>query len=92
MLSQIWYEAAIFCLHRIDFMRVPNIRSVQAIAILGICFNNFGDALLGEQLWSCAIRIAQRLDLDKPYSESTIGHLSQEAGHRLWWTLMIVEW
>ncbi|KAF2832853.1 hypothetical protein CC86DRAFT_277466 [Ophiobolus disseminans] len=92
VLSQIWYNTAIFCLHRTDFMRVPNIRCVQAIAILGICFNNFGDSDLGQHMWSCALRIAQRIGLDTPYSELAGKHLGEESQHRLWWTLVICEW
>ncbi|KAH9867107.1 hypothetical protein IAQ61_007699 [Plenodomus lingam] len=92
MLSQIWYDAAIFCLHRADFMRVPHIRSVQAIAVLGICFNNFGNSNLGQHMWSCALRIAQRIHLDTPYSHLAAKNLSKEAQHRLWWTLVICEW
>lgn len=87
-----WYDAAIFCLHRADFMRVPHIRSVQAIAILGICFNNFGNSDLGQHMWSCALRIAQRIHLDTPFSQLAAKHLSEEAQHRLWWTLVICEW
>ncbi|KAH7392002.1 hypothetical protein DE146DRAFT_127980 [Phaeosphaeria sp. MPI-PUGE-AT-0046c] len=91
-LSRMWYEAAIFCLNRSDFMRYPNIHSVQAIAVLGICFNNFGDSDLSCHMWSCALRIAQRLGLNTPYSQEAGHYLSKESQHRLWWTLVICEW
>ncbi|KAJ8114045.1 hypothetical protein OPT61_g3983 [Boeremia exigua] len=91
-LSRMWYSAAIFCLHRSSFMEVPSLRSVQAIAILGICFNNFGDSDLGQHMRSCAIRIAQKIGLDTPYSEYAAKYLTKEAQHRLWWTLVICEW
>ncbi|KAI8649210.1 Zn(2)-C6 fungal-type domain-containing protein [Fusarium keratoplasticum] len=87
-----WYHAAIFCLHKADFMRIPSIRSVQAIAILGISFNNRGDSELGEHLWSSTIRIAQRIGLDQGYSEMASSCLSAEGQHRLWWTLVICDW
>ena len=86
-----WYDAAIFCLHRADFMRVPHICTVQSIAILGMCFNSFGDADFSLHLWNIAIRTAQRLDLNTPFSQLA-GHLTPEAQHRLWWTLTICEW
>jgi hypothetical protein len=91
-LTFVWYNAAIFCLYRADFMRISSIRSVQAIAVLGICFNNFGDSDLGQHMWSCAIRIAQKIGLDTPYSELAGQYLGGEAQHRLWWTLVICEW
>ncbi|RMJ03287.1 hypothetical protein CDV36_015188 [Fusarium kuroshium] len=87
-----WYHAAIFCLQKADFMRIPSIRSVQAIAILGISFNNRGDSELGEHLWSSAIRISQRIGLDQGHSEMASSCLSAEGQHRLWWTLVICDW
>ena len=86
-----WYDAALFCLHEAQFMRKANIRSVQAIAILGMCFNNFGDPDLGNHMWSCAIRTAQKLGIDNPDSQKTLP-LSSEGQRRLWWTLVICEW
>ncbi|CAG9953574.1 unnamed protein product [Clonostachys rosea f. rosea IK726] len=89
--GKMWYDASIFCLHRSDFMRTRSIRSVQAVAILGMCFNNWGDSDLDLHLWSCALRIAQSISLHNPPSSAT-DILSAEGQRRLWWTLMIVEW
>lgn len=86
-----WYDAAIFCLYRAEFMRVPHICTVQSIAILGMCFNILGDVDLYQHLWSIAIRVAQRLGLNTPSSQKA-GALTPEAQHRLWWTLTICEW
>ncbi|KAG9252434.1 uncharacterized protein F5Z01DRAFT_228025 [Emericellopsis atlantica] len=86
-----WYDAAIFSLHRADFMRVPHIGTVQCIAVLGMCFNNLGDAELCRHMWNIALRIAQKLGLNTPRSEHA-GSLGTEAQHRLWWTLTICEW
>ncbi|KAL3481569.1 hypothetical protein BJX99DRAFT_218517 [Aspergillus californicus] len=90
-ISRIWYDAAIFALSRADFMRVPRIHTVQAIAVLGMCFNNWGDVDMGQHMWSSALRIAQRIGLNTPYSNAA-SCLSTEAQHRLWWTLVICEW
>ncbi|KAF6833236.1 hypothetical protein CMUS01_06642 [Colletotrichum musicola] len=87
-----WYEAALFCLGQSELMRTSNIRVVQAVAVLGICFYNFGDAELSQHLWSCAIRIAQNLGLDGSRPGRTPKEIGQEAQCRLWWTLMICEW
>ncbi|KAF3388726.1 hypothetical protein F1880_003615 [Penicillium rolfsii] len=90
--SRMWYDAAIFSLYRADFMRVPHIHTVQAVAILGMCFNNWGDVEVGQHMWSCALRIARRIALNTPYSNAAASCLSTEGQHRLWWTLVICEW
>ncbi|EFX04942.1 c6 zinc finger domain containing protein [Grosmannia clavigera kw1407] len=86
-----WYDASLFCLHQADFMRRLDMRTVQAVAILGICFVNFGDKHLYESIWACAFSIAQRLGLDQPGVSAADG-MSQEARRRLWWTLVICDW
>ncbi|KAH6632909.1 hypothetical protein C7974DRAFT_162124 [Boeremia exigua] len=91
-LSRNWYNAAVFCLRQAEFMQTPGIRSVQAIAVLGICCNNFGESDFGGHLWSCAILNAKTIGLDAPVSKVATEQLSEEAQHRLWWTLVICEW
>lgn len=90
--SRNWYDAAIFCLHHADFMRFASVRSVQAIAVLGMCFNNWGDLQLGERMLSCALQIAQQLGLNTSFCEQARTCLSEEGQHRLWWTLIICDW
>ncbi|KAF4500444.1 hypothetical protein FAGAP_3370 [Fusarium agapanthi] len=90
--SQNWYEAAIFCLHKADFLRVPNVLSVQAIAVLCMAFNNRGDSEVGHHFRVSAIRIAQTLRLAQDDGKRKEGYLSLEAERRLWWTLVICEW
>ncbi|GAM37157.1 hypothetical protein TCE0_022f06834 [Talaromyces pinophilus] len=92
IMSRMWYDAAIFSLYQADFMRVPHIHTVQAIAILGMCFNNWGDVEVGQHLWSSALRIARRIGLHTHYSDAAASCLSAEGQHRLWWTLVICEW
>lgn len=86
-----WYNAALYFLDRADYMRYPDIRSVQAIAILGMCFANFGDTNRYMLMWSCAIRIAQKLGL---HEQGTLNRTCLGRAHssRLWWTLIICEW
>lgn len=86
-----WYDGAILCLQKADFMRIPLLGTVQTIAILGMCYNHFGDGELGSHMWSCGIRVAQRLDLDKSSANSSLP-MSLHGQRRLWWTLMICEW
>ncbi|GJC80376.1 hypothetical protein ColLi_03214 [Colletotrichum liriopes] len=74
-----WYEAAVFCLEQADFMRRNDVRCVQAIAILGMCFYNFGDSGLARHLWGCAIRIAQDLGLDGSGATRAAAELGREA-------------
>ncbi|KAL3451351.1 hypothetical protein BJX65DRAFT_219278 [Aspergillus insuetus] len=90
--SRIWYDAAIFALWRADFMRAPSIHTVQAVAVLGMCFNTWGDIELGQHMWRSALRVAQRIGLNTCYSRAAGFCLSEEAQHRLWWTLVICEW
>ncbi|KAL2811404.1 hypothetical protein BJX63DRAFT_433412 [Aspergillus granulosus] len=91
-MSRIWYDTAIFALTRADFMRVPNIRTIQATAVLGMCFNTWGDIELGQHMWRSSLLIAQRINLNTPYSRAAGSCLGEEAQHRLWWTLVICEW
>lgn len=91
-ITHLWYKTSIFGLHSANFMQTANIRTVQAIAILGMCFNNWGDSELGQHMWSCALRIAKRIGLNTPHSSAAADSLSDEGQHRLWWTLTICEW
>jgi len=86
-----WYDTALFYLNQADYMRRYDVRSVQAIAVLGMCFNNFGDCNLYEILWTCAIRIAQKLGMHKAHNDIR-PELNQEWCRRLWWTLVICDW
>ncbi|KAF4344227.1 hypothetical protein FBEOM_1821 [Fusarium beomiforme] len=90
--SQNWYDAAIFCLYKADFLRVPNIQNVQAIAVLCMTFNNRGDSELGHHLRVSAIRTAQTIQLGEDKVESVGQYLTAEGERRLWWTLVICEW
>lgn len=90
-LTGIWYATSLFCLNRADFLRRFDVRTVQTIVILGMCFLNFGDVDLSRTLWGAAIRIAQSLGLDKRTIPEKV-RLDPELCHRMWWTLIIVEW
>ncbi|KAL4876920.1 hypothetical protein BJY04DRAFT_222596 [Aspergillus karnatakaensis] len=90
--SRNWYDASIFCLYRADFLRIPHIRTIQAVAVLGMCFNNWGDTELGQHMWDCALRVGQRIGLNTPFSHVAGPFLSAETQHRLWWTLVICDW
>ncbi|KAF2111250.1 hypothetical protein BDV96DRAFT_189630 [Lophiotrema nucula] len=85
-----WYNASLYFLHKADFLRHPRIHTVQAIAIQGILYVNAGDWELYRTMWACAIRISQMIGLTR--SQSAITELSQEAQHRLWWTIVICDW
>jgi hypothetical protein len=90
-IGRMWYHAALFCLERAEFMRVPSLCTVQAVAVLSMCFNLYGDADLGHHMRSSAIRVGQRIGLNKPCSPC-IDNMSADAQNRLWWTLTICEW
>jgi hypothetical protein len=90
-LQRNWYHAALFFLDKADFLRTPDIQTVQTIAVLGVIFNNVGDIGRHKMLWSIAIRQAQELQLgvDDVHEETNQG---QQLRRRLWWTLVLCEW
>ncbi|KAG2165349.1 hypothetical protein VTO58DRAFT_101752 [Aureobasidium pullulans] len=87
-----WYDAALFCLEMAEFMRRPHARTVQAIAILGICFHNLGDHDLRQMMWACAIRIALKIGLNRPENMKAPLPFPSEHCLRLWWTIVICDW
>jgi hypothetical protein len=72
-------------------MRRPRLETVQAITILGMCYNHFGDGELNSHMWSAGIRVAQRLNMDRRGSNPNLS-MSIHGQRRLWWTLVICEW
>ncbi|KAL2206099.1 hypothetical protein CC79DRAFT_845803 [Sarocladium strictum] len=92
VVSRMWYDAAIFCLERAEFMRTPSICTVQAVAVLSMCFNLFGDAELGHHMRSSAIRVARRIGLHTSTTRTANQQMSVASRNRLWWTLVICEW
>lgn len=89
---QNWFDTSIFCLQQAEFMRRWDIKSVQAIAVLGVLFVTLGEYHLYLTMWTCALRIAQKLGLDRPQEGSQVSNMSKEGQLRLWWTLIICEW
>ncbi|KAF2649576.1 hypothetical protein K491DRAFT_174286 [Lophiostoma macrostomum CBS 122681] len=90
LLRRNWYDASLYFLHKADFLRRPRIETVQAVAIQGMLYVNFGDSTLYRTMWACAIRVSHIIGLSKCHS-GIVG-LSQQAQHRLWWTLVICAW
>ena len=90
LLQRNWYDASLYFLHKADFLRRPRIETVQAIAIQGILYVNFGDSELYRTMWAVAIRVSQTIGLTKHHSG--LSEISQQAQHRLWWTMVICDW
>jgi hypothetical protein len=90
-LARTWYATSLHCLYRGDCLRNYDIRTVQTVVILGMCFNNFGDFGLYKTLRACAIRVAHELGLDKRAVPDAI-QMEPELCHRMWWTLVICDW
>ncbi|CAK7220267.1 hypothetical protein SCUCBS95973_004101 [Sporothrix curviconia] len=89
---QKWYDCALFYLHKADFLHVPDLRTVQSIAILTNCFNIVGDFNLYLTLIPVAIRIAKILKIDCESQLRRRPLVEQEICRRTWWTLVICEW
>ncbi|CAK7199274.1 hypothetical protein SEUCBS139899_001949 [Sporothrix eucalyptigena] len=89
---QKWYDCALFYLHKANFLHVPDLRTVQSIAILTNCFNIVGDFNLYLILIPVAIRIAKILKIDCESQLRRRPLIEQEICRRTWWTLIICEW
>ncbi|KAE9972500.1 hypothetical protein EG327_009483 [Venturia inaequalis] len=87
-----WYDSALYFLHQGDYLRNHDMRTVQAVAILGIVFTNMGDSKLQSLIWSSAIRIAQSLRMDDDRANLHESAIATQVRRRLWWTLVICEW
>ncbi len=87
-----WYDTAIFFLEKADYLRVPTLKTVQTIAILGIVFNNVGEFHFHANLWAVAIRIAQTIKIDDERSLAARPAVEREVCRRVWWTLIICDW
>jgi hypothetical protein len=92
LLLHSWYGASLYYLNASEYMRKLDVRTVQAIAILNICYNNFGDYNLFRSMWAVAIQIALKLGMGSKNGPHRDIGLTQEQSRRLWWTLIICEW
>lgn len=89
---QQWYGAAMFYLYKMDFIRVPQIRAVQAISILGDVSVTVGEPKCLANLWPVAIRSAQSLGIHDEKTLSKQSQMKAEISRRLWWNLVICDW
>ncbi|KAK6453837.1 uncharacterized protein RJT20DRAFT_63745 [Scheffersomyces xylosifermentans] len=92
-MAQIATFASLECLHRGQFLRFPNIRSIQTFCVLATCFHGFAGVHLQNALLSCMIYIARALNLDDlQVSQQQMSLLDFEVSCRLWWILVIIDW
>ncbi|PCH08937.1 Hypothetical protein PENO1_004240 [Penicillium occitanis (nom. inval.)] len=88
-----WYDATIFFMHEADFLRIHDIRAVQATAILLGLAKNVGDFNLQPVLQATGLRIGHCLGIDRAAPTSfSADPILQEVSHRVWWTMVICEW
>ncbi|KAJ5680405.1 transcriptional regulator family: Fungal Specific TF [Penicillium majusculum] len=91
-LVQNWYSTALFFLSEADFMRNPDFKTVQAIAIIIGLAKNVGDFNLQPVLQVTGKRIGQILGMDQEPPMVSSDPVMQEISRRVWWTLIICEW
>lgn len=87
-----WYDAALYFLHKADFLRLLDVRNIQTISILCTVFSNFGDLNIYYNMLGCAIRIGESLGINNDYTHFS-GVLPDLSSQRhLWWSLVILDW
>lgn len=79
------------CLHRGQFLRIPNIRSIQAFCVLASCFHGFSGIHLQNSLLSCMIYIGQSLNLHRLSLLQAESLVDYEVSCRLWWILVVID-
>lgn len=87
-----WYDSALYFLDVGDFLGRCDVAVVRVAAILGLVAVNLGDSVRHENLWACAIRIGQQLNLGWDQLNSGETPIEQETRRRLWWELVLREW
>jgi hypothetical protein len=90
-----WYDASIFFLHEADFLRIHDIRAVQAISILLGLAKNVGDFYFQPVLQAAGIRIGHSIGIDRvtpAAANVATDPILHEVSRRVWWTLVICEW
>ncbi|KAJ5338928.1 hypothetical protein N7452_005656 [Penicillium brevicompactum] len=92
VLRENWYDAALYFLHRADFLRLLDVRNIQTISILGTVFSNFGDLNLYYNLLGCAIRIGESLGINNDYTHFSPILPDLQSQRHLWWSLVILDW
>lgn len=92
VLRENWYDAALYFLHKADFLRLLDVRNIQTISILGTVFSNFGDLNLYYNLLGCAIRIGESLGINNDYTHISGILPDLQSQRRLWWSLVILDW
>lgn len=94
----IYLRASLECLHRAEYMKYPDIRTVQAFCVLSLSFNQLNSRYLQDCLSLTAIYVCQTLGLDNIKDEEDEGNqersttLDKEVCRRIWWTVVIIDW
>jgi hypothetical protein len=101
--SNHWYHATLKQLELADLLGTIDVKNVQTIAILTLCFGNFGETEREYMLIGAAINSAKFLGMHRLGTEATFAQSSRkreywskradrELGRRLWWALVIYDW
>ncbi|KAH8655449.1 hypothetical protein BX600DRAFT_552817 [Xylariales sp. PMI_506] len=87
-----WFDAAYYFLQRGDFLRKPDIRNVEAIAVIGVSSSHFGEFILYYHLWSCAVRTCQLLGINSEPGSANLSPAERQHRKSLWWTFVVDDW
>ncbi|CAM1508991.1 Fc.00g027300.m01.CDS01 [Cosmosporella sp. VM-42] len=96
------HDQCLQLLHEANFMAVHTLQAIQTISILLQVSHNLGQSDLVSVLLSCAVRIAQSLNLhrvgaDRSQNAESSEHPTQilidrEIKKRVWWSLIRQDW
>lgn len=79
-------------MNQTDFLRVPQLRTIQTIITLQGAFIHFGEFNLFSNLWSCAVRISYQLGINRDIPSDHGTALQSQYRRRIFWSLIICDW
>ncbi|RTE73710.1 hypothetical protein BHE90_011849 [Fusarium euwallaceae] len=87
-----WFDSSIFFLFKSEFLRIPDLRNVQAIVLLGGSFIHLAEFTLFRSLWPCAFRISRSLGINTNQGHESESPQQSQERRLLFWSLVISDW
>ncbi|RSM01270.1 hypothetical protein CDV31_011400, partial [Fusarium ambrosium] len=87
-----WFDSSIFFLFKSDFLRIPDLRNVQTIVLLGGSFIHLAEFTLFRSLWPRAFRISRSLGINTDQGHESESPRQSQERRLLFWSLVISDW